>query len=141
MSFDPFTAGFDLAKTVLNKFFPDAGESEKRKFEQAAREIEQEYSLILAQVKVNEEEAKSQSVFVAGARPAAMWVCVLTLAYSGIGVSFMGWVAMAFGLPPLPIVDSTTTNAILMGLLGLGSMRSFDKIKGVNTTAIGKAKK
>ena len=82
---------------------------------------------------INKEEAKNPSVFVAGARPAAMWIGVVSLLYAGIGTSFLSWIALCFGLPPLPIVDISTTNAILMGLLGLGGMRSIDKYNEVDT--------
>jgi hypothetical protein len=81
-------------------------------------------------------EAANPSLFVAGARPAAMWVGVVTLAYSGIGISFLSWIALACGLPALPIVDPTATNAILMGLLGLGGMRTVEKVKGVSTSKV-----
>ena len=138
MSLDPISAVSDLAKTVLDKIWPDAGEVERAKLEQAAKEIEYQYQLVLAQIKTNEAEANHTSIFVAGARPAALWVCVITLLYSGIGVSFLSWISMCFGHPPLPVVDSSTTDAILMGLLGLGSMRSFDKVKGVSTIKVGK---
>lgn len=138
MSFDPFTAGFDLAKTVLDKFFPDANEEMKNKFAQASQEITKEYDVVLAQLAINQEEAKSPHWFVAGGRPAAIWVCVLSLFYNGIGISIGSWIAMAFGLSPLPIVDSAAQNALLMALLGVGGMRSLEKLRGVDTKRVGK---
>jgi len=138
MAFDPFTAGFDLIKTGLDKFFPDANEELKGKLAQAAAEINNEYQVTIAQLKVNEVEAASPSVFVAGARPAAMWVGVITLFYSGIGISLLSWVAIAFGLPIPPVIDPTTSTNILMGLLGLGGLRTVDKLKNVDTKKIGR---
>jgi hypothetical protein len=136
MSFDPFTAGFDLIKTGLDKFFPDANEELKGKLDQAAAQIANEYALTLGQLKINEAEAQNPSFFVAGARPAVMWVGVITLLYSGIGISFLSWLGAIFGWPPFPLVDPTTSNNILMGLLGLGGMRTVEKIKGVATNGI-----
>ena len=138
MSLDPFTAGFDLVKTGLDKFFPDADTELKGKLDAAASEISNGFQLQLAQIATNTEEAKNPSVFVAGARPAAMWVGVVTLLYSGIGISLLSWIALCFDLPQLPEVDSATSNNILMGLLGLGSMRTFEKVKGVQTSNVGK---
>lgn len=131
MSFDPFTAGFDLVKTGLDKFFPDADTELKGKLNQAAAQIANEYALQVGQLKINEVEAASSSFFVAGARPAIMWICAATLLYSGIGISFLTWIVAFWGWPPLPVIDATTTNNVLMGLLGLGTMRTVEKINGV----------
>lgn len=131
MAFDPFTAGFDLIKTGLDKFFPDANEELKGKLAQAAAEINNEYQVTIAQLKINEVEAASPSVFVAGARPAAMWCGVLTLFYSGIGISLLSWVALALGLPTPPVIDPTVATNMLYTLLGLGAARTVEKVKGV----------
>ena len=131
MSFDPFTAGFDLVKTGLDKFFPDANAELQGKLNAAAAQISNEFALQVGQLKINEVEAASSNFFVAGARPAIMWICAITLLYSGVGISFLTWVGAFWGWPPLPIVDAATTNNVLMGLLGLGTMRTVEKINGV----------
>ena len=138
MSLDPFSAGFDLVKTALDKFFPDADTELKGKLAQAAAEIDHEFQLQLKQIENNVEEAKHPSIFVAGARPAAMWVGVISLLYSGIGVSMLSWIATCFNLPPFPAVDTEAANSILFGLLGLGTMRTVEKVKGVATTKVKK---
>lgn len=138
MSIDPFTAGFDLIKTGLDKFFPDANEELRGKLSAAAAEINNNYQLQLSQLSINNEEAKSPHWFVAAGRPAAIWVGVLSLAYSGIGVSLMTWVATCFGLPPLPIIDVATQSNLLYALLGVGGLRTAEKLKGVQTTRVGK---
>ncbi len=76
--------------------------------------------------------------FTAGARPAAMWVGVASLFYSGVGISLLNWLAVVFGLPMFPMIDPTAANNILMGLLGLGAARTAEKIKGVETRKIGR---
>ena len=134
---DAIAAGAKLVDGVVNRVWPDATEVEKAKVQQATQEIQNGYNLLIGQIQVNAEEAKNPSVFVAGARPAAIWVGVFSLLYSGIGVSFMGWIAACFGLPPIPVVDTSTQNTILMGLLGLGGMRTAEKLKGVETKKIG----
>ena len=110
----------------------------KEKFVLANQEVANELATRVKQLEINLEEAKHPSVFVAGARPAAMWVGVATLLYSGIVSNIISWVAACFGLPTLPIIDSTTQNNILMGLLGLGGLRTFEKAKGVDTKGMKK---
>lgn len=138
MSIDPFTAGFDLIKTGLDKFFPDANEELRGKLSAAAAEINNNYQLQLSQLSINNEEAKSPHWFVAAGRPAAIWVGVISLAYSGIGISLLTWVATCFGLPSLPIIDVATQSNLLYALLGVGGLRTAEKLKGVQTTRVGK---
>lgn len=131
MSFDPFTAGFDLIKTGLDKFFPDADTELKGKLDQAATQIANEYALTIGQLKINEVEAANPSFFVAGARPAAMWVGVASLFYNGIGVSILRICGI-----DAPVINDSIANDILIGLLGLGGMRTVEKVKGVQTRGI-----
>jgi hypothetical protein len=135
---DAINAGETLITTIANKFAPDATTVEHDKMTQALTEMSNQYAEVLGQLKINEAEAANPNWFVAGARPAAMWVGVLSLFYSGIGISLMSWLAAAFGLPPLPVIDTTTANNILIGLLGLGGMRTAEKLKGVETKGISK---
>jgi hypothetical protein len=123
----------NLADTAIKRIWPDATEIEKAKIQQVTDAMKQEMATQMAQLEINKVEAASPHWFVAAGRPAVIWVGVLNLLYSGIGVSFLTWIAACFGLPPLPIVDSTTTNNILMALLGIAGMRSFDKSKGTDT--------
>ena len=81
MSLDPFTSGFDLIKTGLDKIFPDADTELKGKLEQAAKAIDAELQITLAQIAVNQEQAKAPNVFVSGARPAMIWVGVASICY------------------------------------------------------------
>lgn len=136
MALDFITGAEELIKTIVDKVAPDANLETQGKITQALQEMNNAHALQLEQVKTNNTEAEHPSIFVAGARPAAMWVCVFSLFYSGIGVSFLTWLALCFGLPPLPIVDSGATNDILMGLLGLGGMRTFEKVRGVQTNGV-----
>jgi hypothetical protein len=138
MSLDPITAVSDLIKTGLDKFFPDANVELKGKLEQAAAQISNDVQLTLGQLDINKVEAASPHWFVAGGRPAAIWVGVLSLLYSGVGISLLSWIALCAGLPVPPPFTDTTANTILMGLLGLGGMRTAEKLKGVETKKVGK---
>lgn len=136
MALDFITGAEELIKTIVDKVAPDANLETQGKITQALQEMNNAYALQLEQVKTNNTEAQHPSIFVAGARPAAMWVGVVSLFYAGIGVSLFSWIASCFGLPPLPMIDSGVSSDILMGLLGLGGMRTFEKYKGVQTTSL-----
>lgn len=86
----------------------------------------------LAQIKVNEEEAKSADKFTSRARPAAIWVGVFGFGYAAVVEPLMRFVAtVIFGYAgPFPAIDTMLTMQVLFGLLGLGAMRSFDKARG-----------
>lgn len=87
----------------------------------------------LAQISVNLEEAKSTSLFISGGRPAAIWVGVGGLAYTTILEPLMRFAAtVVFAYSgSYPQIDTSLTTTILMGLLGLGTLRSVDKYNGV----------
>jgi hypothetical protein len=99
----------------------------------AFKEEEQQFQLMLEQIKVNEEEAKSTNWFVAGGRPFVVWVGGFTLFYAGLGEPLLRFIAsVGFGYAgAFPVVDTTVTLQVLTGILGLGGMRSFEKFKGV----------
>lgn len=84
-----------------------------------------------AQNEVNKAEASSGNMFVAGARPAAMWVCVIGLAYSFLIQPFLAWASINFKWLPPPIIDSGQLMALITGMMGLGTMRTVEKIKDV----------
>ena len=128
---DAIAAVSNLAKDVVDRIWPDATIIEKAKIDQVAAQMQIEYSSVLAQLKVNEVEAASPSVFVAGWRPAVGWVGAATLLYSGIGISLMSYIGAFWGIPPLPVIDPTVVTNILYGMLGLGAARTVEKVKGV----------
>lgn len=134
MALDPFTAGFDLIKTGLDKFFPDADTELKGKLAEAASQINNDYQLQLSQLDINKAEAASTSLFVSGWRPAIGWICGISLAYAAIVepiARFTASVIFAY-VGVFPVIDTDITMQILMGLLGLAGMRTFEKHKGVS---------
>jgi hypothetical protein len=91
--------------------------------------LENSIHLQLAQIAVNTEEAKSESFFVSGGRPACIWIGALGLAYASFMEPLMRFIAtvMFSYAGDFPAIDTTITMQVLFGLLGLGAMRSFDK--------------
>ncbi len=89
---------------------------------------------VLAQIEVNKVEAASGSLFVAGWRPFVGWVGGAGLAYSAIVQPFASWIARLSGYTgDFPPIDNMLLLTVLGGLLGIGGMRTFEKVRGVST--------
>ncbi len=86
----------------------------------------------LAQISVNQEQARHPSIFVAGARPAIMWICAFGLGWQFVFQPICVW-AMAVWATDLtiPIIPTEGLMTLTLSLLGLGGMRSFEKTKGI----------
>lgn len=126
---------FDFGSKVIDKIFPDADARDKAKLAMLQmqqqgdfKELELQYKNATEQIAVNVEEAKSASLFVAGWRPAAGWVCVLGLLYSVFIRPMISWLATiaSFNAVP-PVIDNVMLMQLLFGMLGLGALRSYDK--------------
>jgi len=110
---------------LLDKFIPDKDERDKLAHEIATMSVKQAHEIQMAQIKVNEVQAAHKSLFVAGSRPAIMWICALGLLYAVFLHPILDiWFTM-------PEVNTEVLTPVMMGLLGLGGMRSFEKAKGV----------
>lgn len=122
---------------VIDKLFPDAEAREKAKYELfklqqegELKTLDADLQLALAQIKVNETDAASSDNFRAGWRPAAGWVCSIGLAYTFLVQPMLAWLSAAKGWPVPPQIDMDTLMGLLMGLLGLGGFRTFERVKG-----------
>lgn len=137
---DAVSAVSNLAKTVVDKIWPDATLIEKAKIEQITQEMQNQYNEVLGQLKINETEAASSSTLVAGWRPFIGWVCGISLAYVAIIEPFARFLAVvAFAYTGVfPVIDTTLTMQIMMGMLGLAGVRSYDKLKQTDTKKLGK---
>ena len=83
-----------------------------------------------AQIEVNKVEAGHTSKFVSGWRPFTGWICATALGYHYILQPLLTFVLYSFGNEiVLPTFDMTTLTTVLLGMLGLGGMRSFEKVK------------
>jgi|TARA_B100001094_G_scaffold182697_1_gene177143 hypothetical protein len=83
-----------------------------------------------AQIEVNKIEAGQTNVFVSGWRPFVGWTCGIALCYHFVLQPFLMFVFFAIGKPmELPVFDMTTLTTVLMGMLGLGGLRTYEKVK------------
>jgi len=92
---------------------------------------QQGISLQLAQIGTNTEEAKSTNWWVAGWRPFVGWVGAVGLLYASFLLPLIQFLAMVGGYTgKFPVLDTTITMQILFGLLGIGGLRTVEKVKG-----------
>ena len=118
---------------ILDKVIPDADEKARLAHEIATMSDQHAQQLALAQVEVNKTEAASGSLFKGGWRPFGGWTCGIALLYHFIlsplilfGVSLAG-----VDIPPIPEFDMGSLMTVLMGMLGLGGLRTYEKQKGI----------
>lgn len=95
------------------------------------KELETQVQLAKAQTDINQEEAKNPSLFVSGWRPAVGWTCVLGLIYTFIVQPLLSWYSANGKFSAPPALDMGTLLMLLGGMLGLGGMRTVEKINGV----------
>jgi hypothetical protein len=125
----------DAAKSVfgiIDKFVPDKDLAAQLKHQTEMELLKADTELQKGQIEVNKEEAKSDSVFVAGWRPSVGWICSLTLFYNFILYNLLQWL-IAFNKSAItapPPISAELLYPLLFGMLGLGAYRSFDKYKG-----------
>ena len=129
----------EIGKGIINRLFPDpaaaaAAQLELLKMQQNGdlAQLAAETDLAKLQIQVNVEEAKSTNWFVAGWRPFVGWTCGAGLAYVAVLEPLARFAAkVAFGYSgEFPSISTDITLQVLLGMLGLGAMRSVEKIKG-----------
>ncbi len=127
------TAGIEVFGKVIDRIFPDPAQAAAAKLKMYELEQSGELQAIMGQLKVNEVEAGHQSVFVAGWRPAVGWICAAGLAYKFLLAPFVILVMAVIGKPiTLPVLDFNEMLTLLIGMLGLGGLRTLEKVKNVD---------
>lgn len=126
----------DPVTEIIGKVVQDKDQAAKLAHEIATMAEKQMHEQTMGQLEVNKSEAAHRSIFVAGWRPFIGWVCGVALAYHFIFAPMLAFVLVAFnvtGLHPsdLPRFDMDSLMTVLLGMLGLGGLRSFEKYKGL----------
>jgi hypothetical protein len=118
---------------LLDKFVEDKDKKAALAHEISTMADRHAQQLALAQVEVNKAEAASNSVWKGGWRPFVGWVCGAAFAYHFVlqPLAIFGLAAYGMEVPPLPNFDMGQLMTVLMGMLGLGGLRSFEKYKHV----------
>lgn len=124
---------------LLDKIIPDPAAREKAKLELLTAEREhdlKELQLALSadqmQADINKIEAASSDIFISGWRPFIGWVCGVAFAYHFVLQPLLAFgIANAGGEARLPVFDMDALSTVLMGMLGLGGLRTIEKIKNI----------
>lgn len=128
MAMDPISAVSDLAGTVIKTIWPDKSAQEQQQLAAAV-------TLVQGQLAVNQAEATNPSTFVSGWRPFIGWVCGSACAWNWIGISILKTILdLAHQQVTLAPASLTEMMPVLMGMLGLGTLRTVEKIQGVART-------
>jgi hypothetical protein len=126
------TALLPIVGEVIDRVIPDKGAADKAKLEMQAKILDAANQGALAQIEVNKEEAKHASIFVAGWRPFIGWSCGAGLAWAFVAQPLVNWVILAFGLEvaSVPVLPTDSLMELVVAMLGLGTLRTFEKVKG-----------
>ena len=144
MSLNPLDALLSVGMSVIERVWPDPAKQaiEQRKLKELAQkgdlaELNAQVQLLTGQLDINKIEAASKSLFVAGWRPFIGWVCGFGLAYAAIIEPLMRFIATMLDYTgEFPVIDTSITMQVLLGMLGLGAMRTREKEKGVHKDSL-----
>jgi hypothetical protein len=141
MGIMPWDSAIELIKVGVEKIWPDKTKADEAfaalraaEAQGAFAEIENQWANAKEQLAVNQQEAASQSVFVAGWRPFIGWVCGSAFAWSFVLQPAYVTLLASLGHPVLqqnlPVLDFNQIQPVLYGMLGLGALRTYEKVKG-----------
>lgn len=128
------TALLPIFSEVLDRVIPDKAKAEQAKLEMQAKVLDAMNQGALAQLEVNKVEAGHRSIFVAGWRPFIGWTCGAGLAWAFVGQPVANWVIATFGVKvaALPVLPIDGLTELVFAMLGIGALRTFEKVKGVS---------
>lgn len=121
---------------LVGKFITDKDQAARLTHELVITLENNSHEIQMGQIDVNKTQAQHASIFVAGARPAIMWVCGFSLAWNYVLYPIVLWAVWMFPeyqaiIETAPRLDDAQMITVLLGLLGLGGMRTFEKKNGV----------
>ena len=119
--------------SLLDKFVEDKDQKAKLAHEVATMAQRHAQELAKGQLEVNKAEAQHKSLFVSGWRPAVGWCCVFGMMGNFMVIPFTNFVLALLKINVVvPLIDTATMMPVLMGMLGLGAMRTYEKRTGVS---------
>lgn len=122
---------FEIGKTLLDRFVPDPEKKAAAEMELIRMAADGELKQVIAQLEINAREAQHPSVFVAGWRPGFGWAGVAGFLYATVLQPLLAWVAQIKGWPVPPVLNMDLMWVVVTGLLGIGGLRSVEKMRGV----------
>jgi hypothetical protein len=132
MALDPISAALDIGGKLIDRLWPDPAQAAVAKLELLKMQQEGDLAVMVAQTDINKIEAGSTNMFVAGWRPFVGWCCGLAFVYAAILEPLARFISKVFFdyAGDFPVIDTTLTMQILLGLLGMAGLRSWDKKNG-----------
>jgi hypothetical protein len=116
--------------SVLDKVIPDKNKRAEAQDQLQNLLTTQDFQIALEQIKVNAIEAQSDSVFKSGWRPSVGWICSIAFALHFVIFPLLNWFIMLFGGQPILVpFHMDTLLTVLLGLLGMGTLRTVEKMK------------
>jgi len=116
---------------LISEFIEDKDKANELAFRVSTMAATQAHEQALGQLRVNEAEATTGSLFVGGWRPAVGWICATGMAVNFIITPLLGPLVLEYTPVTLVPLDVEQMMPVLLGMLGLGGMRSFEKKNGV----------
>jgi hypothetical protein len=141
MALDPITAILNIGNSLIDRLLPDKAQNDAAKASLVQLQVQGALDEIAGQLKINDTEAGNNSTWVAGWRPYVGWICGTAMGYAFIGQPFIVTCILTvqcivrhqpFDKSLLPIIDMSQMWPVLLGMLGMGAMRSFDKTQGTS---------
>lgn len=123
----------ELGKTFISRIFPDKEAANKAEAEFLTMITTQEFSVVMAQLEINAKEAAHPSIWVSGGRPFFIWIGGVGFLYAVLVHPILVWVSRIKGWPEPPEVNTDLLWVVISGLLGLGTLRSIEKVRKVAT--------
>lgn len=121
----------DLIKSGIDKIWPDKTEAERQQATMALAALQGDLDLAKAQLEVNKVEAASHGFFQSGWRPFIGWTCGLSFAWNYVGIGVAQFIASLLEFQViLKPVDLSQMLPVLMGMLGLGAYRTYERVRG-----------
>ena len=132
MGLDPVSAALNIGSQLIDRLWPDPAQAAAAKLQLLQMQQSGDLAVISGNMDINKAEAANSSVFVSGWRPAVGWVCVAAFAWNMIGIA-IARIILAITQHPVQLspADLSDMMPILIGMLGLGGLRTVEKINGV----------
>lgn len=122
---------FEAGKLLIERLFPDPQKKAEAELELLKLAQSGDLQQVLEQLRINAIEAQHASIFVAGWRPFVGWTCGVGMVYQTIIHNLLEWLSTIRGWPAPPAIDSETLIYVLGAMLGVGALRTYEKVKKV----------
>jgi hypothetical protein len=131
---DPISTLATLGNTLISRIWPDPKDQASAEAMLIKAQMDAAIAQAQQQIDINKIEAASSNIFVSGWRPFVGWACGGAFAGHFIVLPALNWLIQLFGHAPITIpFDMDTLSTVLMGLLGLGTLRTVEKVRGVSS--------